>query len=164
MAPDFTSFVLDTLWSNWGQGEGTAPPKPAMIDNRNMERKRPRAPTGDFDATIRNGIIVDAVPTTQNEATGFGFNYNYDGGAGVSIEGMSTHEGGHISGIADWKALYGEARRILTADDVRREPIDVTGGGRAWTLRLEDENDESGNWTDYYRYTFKAMFDGRELL
>lgn len=165
MAPDFTTYCLTELFERWGQSSDTAPPKPAIIDRRDASRMAPRKRSADFDLTIANKVSVGAQPTTDNTASGPEFAYRYNGGADVLVEAQHADKGGHIANAQEWTALVGEVRRILTHDEVRKWPIEGDGvSGGAWTLILQDENDDSQNYADHWFWSCDAMLTGREGL
>ena len=160
MAPDFTTYVLETLYDDW---DASNAPKPIIIDRRDTSRMGAREPDREADLTENNAVSVGAAPTTNNTASTFDFQYKYEGGADVHVNALDWSEGGHVDGAGEWSALVGEVRRCLNAQ--RRWPIpDDAGGAGAYTLMLDNENDDSQNWQDYWRWQADALFTGREAL
>lgn len=167
MAPDFTSFTLDILHGEWGNGDNTLPANVSksnvvFIDRRNTTRRGQRERDAAANLSAHNAIGVGAGPGTDNEATGFDFNYRYDGGADVRIRGKAATEGGFVADTDEWGALVGEARRIINGH--RRNPITQPDLGGAYTLTINDENDLSQNYQEEYRLEMDVMFRGIEEL
>lgn len=167
MAPDFTSFLLDILHSEWGTGDNSLPTNVSksnvvFIDRRNTTRMGQRERDAAANLSAHNAVGVGAGPTTNNEATGFDFNYRYDGGADVRIRGKAATEGGFVADASEWSALTGEAARIINSH--RRHPIPAPGIGGSYTLMIDNYNDMSQNYSENYRADFDVMFDGIEDL
>ena len=167
MAPDFTSFLLDVLYDEWGEGDESLPTNVSksnivFVDRRNTTRMGQRTRDAAADLSAHNAVGVGAGPTTNNEPTGFDFNYRYDGGADVRIRGKAATEGGFVASTEEWGALVGEARRIINGH--RRHPIPAPGFGGAYTLMIDEENDLSQNYQERYRLEMDIMFRGIEDL
>jgi len=167
MAPDFTSFLLDVLHSEWGEGDEPLPTNVSLsnvvfIDRRNTTRQGQRTRDAKADLSAHNAVGVGAGPTTDNQATGFDFNYRYEGGADVRVRGKAATEGGFVADADEWSALTDEAKRIINGH--RRHPITRPGFGGAYTLMIDNYNDESQNYTENYRADFDVLFRGIENL
>ena len=160
MAPDFTTFCLDILYSDWDTANA---PKPIIIDRRNTSRMGAREPDREADLTVNNAVSVGASPTTTNTPSSMDFQYKYKAGADLHVHALDSSEGGHTASIREWEALKSEARRCINAQ--RRWPMPSDeGGAGGYTAYIDNENDDSQNWQDHYRYQSDVFLVGREAL
>jgi len=164
--PAFVDAVVEGLRRRWDPTNypgSYAGDVPAIVDAEDTTSHEFSGRQVAYDLTRNNAVVVDATPTRQQTPVGTEFDYRYEDGVGIEVVGLHTDEYGHLSGSAEFRALYQEARRVLHAD--RKFPFpDEPDDQASIQLTLPDETNLSHRYQDRFVYDITASVRGYEEL
>ena len=150
---DLVQYVLNIIDGNWQLANYD--PMPVRIHRDDSVRLDTGERTREFDLTEANAVGVSSAPETTNTPIGTEFDYAVRGGVSVRVEGAHHFTGGHITDSRDFDALVSEVKRTIHLN--REWPLPGEG---FHTLYIDNENNASADYRDYYRYDFDIWFRG----
>ena len=122
------------------------------------------------DKLTSGNYVGAAFVDRAGEPVGPGYDLDVDVVVGVLVEGMHTSEYGHVDptgqqGIPFRNGEDGLVDRVQSAIYAGREYPDAAGSNASFThLTITNEDLQSANWADFYRYSFDVGFNGFETL
>lgn len=109
-----------------------------------------------------------AYQSRDNDVIGTNYNHETDVVASVRVEGLTRRGGewGHIDPLGEtaptFDELYHQIRSALL--DRRTYPKHESFRDAKLDLRITNEDNQSGDWSDFFRREFDLIFRGKEEL
>lgn len=157
-------FVLDAINDHYGTALSNVPLERIDRDNADILEQSVHSISGELE---RTNFVGATLASRDPQAIGTEYDHDIQAVVGVRIEGAHHSEHGHIdpdgSNGVEWWRLKKNIRRAILTD--REFPAVSNRPNTTYTdLQFANENDQSDDYADYYRYDFDVLFNGFETL
>ena len=102
----------------------------------------------------------------STEALGTGYDHDIEAVVNLRLEGLIYREWGHVDPAGEngvpFEELKRRCRDVFTEN--RKYPSLTTPDGSYHTLEITNEDLQSSNWADFYRYEFDILLRGEQDL
>lgn len=157
---DLVQRVLEYIDTNWD--ELNYQPKPILYHDEDKRRLDEGIRTKKLELSENNIVTVGSQPTGSNEPLGLEFNYKSRVGVQVEIEAAHDDRGGWVDNANEFKeGLVSEVKRSINVE--RRWPSGLHDAGY-YTLYISDEDNQSTQSMNYYKYVLTVQFTGNNRL
>jgi hypothetical protein len=154
---------LETEWNPANYPGTYGGDVPTIIDGDDSASQSFEGREVAYDLSKNNAVVVSSTPTRQNDSIGTEFDYRFEDGVAIEAVGLHADEWGHVTGSAEFRALYQEVRRIV--HNHRVWPDRNPGGSQhSDKLYLADESNNSSQYGDLYVWNATAATRGFEEL